>query len=333
MWRLASLFIGDDEVVGIESPRYELISRLVDKNQSQRAVISVVGMGGIGKTTLAKKIYDSQETAHFNCKAWITISQSYKPEELLKKMIKQLSGSDVLPDEGIESLIDKLRGYLSKKRYIIMFDDVWETDFWGSIRHALPKNSDGSRVIITTRSEQVATFCKETSVDHVHELEALSEEKAWELFCKKAFQLDCPPQLKEVSQAIVRKCQGLLLAIAAIGGLLSTKKKDISEWRKFYDGMNSELKRNPNLKSISKILLFSYNDLPHHLKSCFLYFGIMPEDYSIQAGRLIRLWITEGFVEKQNRKTLEEVAEEYLTELIHRRLVLVSTTKIDGYMM
>ncbi|THG21096.1 hypothetical protein TEA_003179 [Camellia sinensis var. sinensis] len=322
MWRLASLFIGDDEVVGIESPRYELISRLVDKNQSQRAVISVVGMGGIGKTTLAKKIYDSQETAHFNCKAWITISQSYKPEELLKKMIKQLSGSDVLPDEGIESLIDKLRGYLSKKRYIIMFDDVWETDFWGSIRHALPKNSDGSRVIITTRSEQVATFCKETSVDHVHELEALSEEKAWELFCKKAFQLDCPPQLKEVSQAIVRKCQGLLLAIAAIGGLLSTKKKDISEWRKFYDGMNSELKRNPNLKSISKILLFSYNDLPHHLKSCFLYFGIMPEDYSIQAGRLIRLWITEGFVEKQNRKTLEEVAEEYLTELIHRRLTL-----------
>ncbi|CAL5415992.1 unnamed protein product [Camellia sinensis] len=333
--RLASLFIGDDEVVGIESPKYELISRLVDQNQSQRAVISVVGMGGIGKTTLAKKVYDNQEVvAHFNCKAWITVSQSYKPEELLKKLIEQLSGIYVLPDEGIESLIVKLRGYLSEKRYVIVFDDVWEIDFWGSIRHALPKNSDGSRVIITTRSEQVATFCKETSVDHVHELEALSEEKAWELFCKKAFQLDfeghCPPELEEVSHAIVRKCQGLPLAIAAIGGLLSTKNKGIAEWQKFYGSMHTELERNPNLTSIRKILLFSYNDLPLYLKSCFLYFGIMPEDYSIRCGRLLRLWIAEGFIEKQNEKTLEEVAEEYLTELIHRRLVQVSTTKFDG---
>ncbi|GMP78389.1 hypothetical protein CsSME_00034319 [Camellia sinensis var. sinensis] len=324
--RLASLFIGDDEVVGIESPKYELISRLVDQNQSQRAVILVVGMGGIGKTTLAKKVYDSQEVvAHFNCKAWITVSQSYKPEELLKTMIKELSGNNVLPllDEGIDSLIAKLRGYLYEKRYVIV-----------SIRHALPKNSEGSRVIITTRSEQVATFCKETSVDHVHELEALSQEKAWKLFCTKAFQLDfgghCPPELEEVSQAIVRKCQGLPLAITAISGLLSTKNKSISEWQKFYGSMNLELERNPKLKSISKILLFSYNDLPHPLKSCFLYFGIMPEDYSISYGRLNRLWIAEGFVEEQNGKTLEEVTEEYLTELIHRHLALVSTTKFDG---
>ncbi|CAL5414922.1 unnamed protein product [Camellia sinensis] len=187
MWRdprLASLFVGDVEVVGIESPKYELLSRLVDQNHSQRAMISVVGMGGIGKTTVAKRVYDSQEVvAHFNSKAWITVSQSYKPEELLKKMIEQLSGIYVLPDEGIESLIVKLRGYLSEKRY-------------------------------------VATFCKEMSMDHVHQLEALSEEKAWELFCKKAFHLDseghCPPELEEVSHAIVRKSQGLPLAIAAI---------------------------------------------------------------------------------------------------------------------
>ncbi|KAL7209146.1 hypothetical protein ACSBR1_030817 [Camellia fascicularis] len=308
---------------------YELISRLVDQNQSQRVVISVVGMGGIGKTTLAKKVYDSQEVAaHFNYKAWITVSQSYKSEELLKTMIKQLSGNNVLPDEGIDSLIAKLKGYLYEKRYVVVFDDVWQSDFWRSIRHALPKNNKGSRVIITTRSEQVAAFCKETSMDQVHKLGALSEEKAWELFCQKAFQLDfgghCPLELEKISHEIVRKCEGLPVAIVAIGGLLSTKNKAISEWQKFYDSMSTELERNSNLTSIRKKFSFSYNDLPHHLKSCFLYFGIILEDYSIKCGRLIRLF------EEQKGKTMEEVAEEYLNELIHRRLVLVSTTKFDG---
>ncbi|CAL5347913.1 unnamed protein product [Camellia sinensis] len=320
MWhdpRLASLFIGDDEVVGIESPKYELISRLVDQNQSQRAVISVVGMGGIGKTTFAKKVYDSQEmVAHFNCKAWVTVSQLCKPEELLKTMIKELLGIYVLLDEGIESLIVKLREYLSEKRYVIVFDDVWETGFWGSMRHALPKNSEGSRIIITTRKEQVAAFCTETSVDHVHELQPLSQEKAWKLLCTKAFQLDfgviVPLSWRKYHKQLLESVKG------------------ISEWQKFYGSMNSELERNLELKSISKILLFSYNDLSHHLKSCFLYLGIMPEDYSIKVGRLIWLWIAEGFVEEQNGKTLEEVAEEYLTELIHRRLVLMSITKFDG---
>ncbi|GMP78440.1 hypothetical protein CsSME_00034362 [Camellia sinensis var. sinensis] len=294
-------------------------------------------MGGIGKTTLAKKVYDSQEVvAHFNCKAWITVSQSYKPQELLKTMIKQLLGKDVLtlPDEGIDSLITKLRGYLLEKKYIIMFDDVWQIDFWGSIRHALPQNSKGNTVIITRRTEQVAAFCKESSVDHVHELQAMSEEKAWELFCMKAFQLDfgghCPLELEKISHEIVRKCEGLPLAIGAIGGLLSTKNKIISEWQKFYDSMGTELERNPKLTSIRKILLSIYNDLPQYLKSCFLYFGVMPEDYSIEGERLIRLWIAEGFVEEQKGKTLEEVAEEYLIELIHRRLVQVSRTKSDG---
>ncbi|GMP78402.1 hypothetical protein CsSME_00034332 [Camellia sinensis var. sinensis] len=334
--RESSLYIPDDEIVGIESPKYELIGRLLAQEDQSQAVISVVGMGGIGKSTLAKQVYDSQAVrSHFHCRAWITVSQSYKPEELLKTTMNELLRSNCLPllDEGIESLIVKLRGYLSEKRYVIVFDDVWETDFWGSIRDALPKNSEGSRVIITTRSEQVATFFKETSVDHVHELEALSEEKAWQLFCKKAFRRDfgvCPPELEKVSLKIVRKCEGLPLAIVAIGGLLSIKKKVISKWQKFYDSMGIELETNPHFEILKRILLLSYQDLPQHLKSCLLYFGIIPEKYSITRGRLIRLWIAERFVEEKQGTTLEEVAEGYLNELTQRRLLQVSESKLYG---
>ncbi|CAL5414043.1 unnamed protein product [Camellia sinensis] len=310
------LYIEDDEIVGIESPKYELIGRLLEKKDQSQAVISVVGMRGIGKTTLAKNVYNSQEVAaHFDCKAWVSISQSYKLEELLKTMIEQLSRNNLLPlpDEGTDSLIAKLRGYLYEKKYVIVFDDVWQIGFWGSIRHALPQNSKGSRVIITTCNEQVAAFCKGSSIA----LQSLSKEKAWQLFCKNAFQ------------------RGLPLAIVAIGGLLSTKNKVLSEWQKFYDTMGIELERNLELEgnpclTIVKLLLLSYQDLPHRLKSCLLYFDIIPEKYPMTRGRLIRLWIAERFVEEKQGTTLEEVAEAYLNEPTQRRLLRVSESKLYG---
>ncbi|CAL5416993.1 unnamed protein product [Camellia sinensis] len=141
------LYIEDDENVGIESPKYELIGRLLAKEDQSQAVISVVGMRGISKTTLVKNVYNSQEVAaHFDCKVLVSVSQSYKLEELLKTMIEQLSRNNVLPlpAEGTDSLIAKLRGYLYEKKYVIVFDDVWKIGFWGSIRHALPQNSKGS---------------------------------------------------------------------------------------------------------------------------------------------------------------------------------------------
>ncbi|XP_059630338.1 disease resistance protein RPM1-like [Cornus florida] len=133
--------------------------------------------------------------------------------------------------------------------------------------------------------------------------------------------------LKEFSLKIVRKCEGLPLAIVAISGLLSTKNKIVSEWEKFYSSLSFELQRSPHLTSIRKIILLSYYDLPYYLKSCFLYLSIIPEDFSICRGRLIRLWIAEGFVKPERGKTLEEVAEEYLTELIRRSLVQVTKLK------
>nr|XP_028962475.1 disease resistance protein RPM1-like [Malus domestica] len=337
--RVASLFIKEAEIVGIESARDEL-TRLLVEGATRREVISVVGMGGLGKTTLAKKVYDQPKVmAHFDCYAWITVSQSYRVEDLLRTVIKKFYSSrkERFPEEidtmDEESLISTSREYLQQKRYIVVFDDVWKVDFWGAIEHALPDN-EGGRIIITTRIQDVANFCKRSCFVHVHHLQHLPPNKAWKLFCRKAFQFElegkCPEELEELSLNIVKRCEGLPLAIVSVGGLLSTKAKVVSEWQKLYNSLSSELESNPHLTSLTRILSLSYHHLPYYLKSCVLYFGIFPEDYSVSCIRLVRLWIAEGFVKPKMGKTLEEVGEEYLMELIHRSLVQVSEVYIDG---
>ncbi|XP_050152728.1 disease resistance protein RPM1-like [Malus sylvestris] len=337
--RVASLFIEQAEIVGIESTRDELTGLLVEE-APRRKVISVVGMGGLGKTTLAKKVYDQPKVmAHFDCYAWITVSQSYRVEDLLRTVIKKfyISRKELFPEEidtmDEESLISTAREYLQQKRYVVVFDDVWKVDFWGAIEHALPDNK-GGRIIITTRIQGVANFCRRSCFVHVHHLQHLPPNKAWELFCRKAFQFElegkCPEDLEELSLNIVKRCEGLPLAIVSIAGLLSTKAKVVSEWQKLYNSLSSELESNPHLTSLTRIISLSYHHLPYYLKSCVLYFGIFPEDYSVSCIRLVRLWIAEGFVKPKRGKTLEEVAEEYLTELIHKSLVQVSQVWIDG---
>ena len=332
--RVTSLFIEEAEIVGIESPKGELINWLV-AGAAERTVISVVGMGGLGKTTLAKNVYDNNKVVErFVCRAWITVSQSFKMEMVLQNMIKKFYEAMKEPiPEGMDamdeiSLIGLLKKYLEDKRYAIVFDDVWRLEFWRFIKYVLPENKRGSRVVITTRNVEVGCAITESRFHHVHNLQPLLPESSWELFCKKAFQGSCcPSELKKISIDIVKRCAGLPLAIVAIGGALSTKQKNELEWQKFNDSLGSQLETNPHLESITKILSLSYNDLPHFLKPCFLYCAVFPEDYSINCAKLIRLWVAEGFVKGEKGVSLEHRAEEYLNELIHRSLVQLS--KVD----
>ncbi|PON37336.1 NB-ARC domain, LRR domain containing protein [Parasponia andersonii] len=337
--RKDSRFLKETEVVGIEYARDEVIG-VLKGGFPRRTVISVVGMGGLGKTTLAHQIYDHVK-GDFDCHAWIEVSQSYDKVKLLVDLMKKFykARDESIPeemgtiDEG--TVTTKLRDYLQGKRYIVVFDDVWDTNFWGHIKNALPDSGEKSgRVLITTRHVEVANFCKTSSFVHIHHLQPLPPEKAWELFCNKAFQYEfegtCPTDLDKLSREIVERCQGLPLAIVVIAGLLSTKNKTVDEWRKLLTSLSSELESNEHLTSITKILSLSYNDLPYYLKSCYLYFGIFPEDYSIRFRRLIRLWIAEGFVKGKKDKAAKVVAEEYLLELINRSLIQVSEVEFDG---
>ncbi|KAI5409157.1 disease resistance protein RPM1 [Lathyrus oleraceus] len=338
--RLAALYMEESEVLGFEEPRKRLIDWMV-KGRDERTVVSVVGMGGQGKTTLAKKVFDSKDLVrHFDSRVWITVSQSYNVEDLLREMLIKFSKEkgDGAPrdisqmDRG--SLTEQVRNYLHQKRYIVVFDDVWSVHFWDDIQFAVIDNKKGSRIFITTRNQNVVVSCKISSFTEMLELQPLTQEQSLELFNKKAFKFDydgcCPKELTAIANEIVQKCNGLPLAIVAIGGLLSTREKTGFEWHRFRENLSLELKKDANLIGIKEILGLSYDDLPYYLKSCLLYFAIYPEDYVVRSKTVIRHWIAEGFVKEERGKTLEEVAEGYLTELIHRNLVQVSSLRYDG---
>ncbi|KAK7387141.1 hypothetical protein VNO78_27675 [Psophocarpus tetragonolobus] len=336
--RMDPLFIQEDEVVGFEGPMV-ILKNWLTEGQQQRTVISVVGMAGLGKTTLAKQVFDKVHN-EFECHALITVSQSYTVEGLLRDMMNKLCKEKMEnPPYDVSSmdrmsLIEEVRNRLHNKRYVVLFDDVWTETFWDDIELALIDDKNGSRVLITTRLEKVSEFCKKSSLVEVHMLQPLSKEKSLELLCKKAFGYGfdgcCPKEYEDVGLKIVIKCGCFPLAIVAIGGLLNRKCKTVLEWQQFSQNPSFELERNSELNSVTKILSLSYDDLSYNLRSCLLYFGMYPEDYEVKSGRLIRQWIAEGFVKHEPGKTLEEAAEQYLKELITRSLVQVSSVTTDG---
>ncbi|XP_058111986.1 disease resistance protein RPM1-like [Magnolia sinica] len=252
-------------------------------------------------------------------------------------MIKQFLEANKDPSpQGVDAmtqveLIQVLRSYLQNKRYVLVLDDVWGTHVWNLIRNGLPNSECGSRVMITTRKGDVASSSCVGLSDHIYNLQPLHPREAWSLFCKKTFyshdENSCPPELEKLSQCFVDKCRGLPLAIVTLGSLLSIKDKTYVEWEMIHRSVRSELENDDNLRSMMKIFLLSLNDLPYYLKSCFLYLSIFPEDYAIKRMKLIRLWIAEGFVERNECRSTEEVAESYLNALIARNLVLVARQK------
>ncbi|RWR73999.1 disease resistance protein RPM1-like protein [Cinnamomum micranthum f. kanehirae] len=290
-------FIPDEEIVGIDEYKDFLIRELTDE-RPERVVVAVVGMGGLGKTTLVTKVYDSPQVKnHFECHAWITVSRSYKVDDLMRNMIKELYESN---KEAVPDGIDKMKGghlvqtvidYLQNKRYVIVLDDVWETIDWNHIRVAFPNNRCGSRIMLTTRIRDVALSFE---AENILFLEPLGEDDAWLLFCNRAFlNKSCPPELEPYAKSLVQKCEGLPLAIVTIGGLMLTKEKSGLEWRKIENSLSWQLSNNKKMGGMKNILLLGFDDLPYNLKYCFLYCGLLPQDSQIQEAILISLWVAE----------------------------------------
>ncbi|XP_058112954.1 putative disease resistance protein At1g50180 [Magnolia sinica] len=332
-WREKRVPIAEEaDVVGVEDETKTLVGRLIE-GDARCAVISITGMGGIGKTTLAKKLYNNINVKkNFDFHAWVSVSQEHRLREIFLSILKSL-GQDERETTPEEDLPKQLYESLEGKKYLVVIDDIWTRDAWNGLVSAFPDRQKGSRVLLTTRKEEIAKYADAQSTPH--KMHFLNESESWVLLCKKTLPGNlappCLPNLEELGGKIVAKCGGLPLAIAVIGGVLSRKEKSVNEWYKVLTSLEWHL--NESEDAISGILALSYHDLPYYLKFCFLYFGAFPEDNEIYVGDLIKLWIAEGFVQQRGEEELEDVAEDYVEELINRSMIQVAQRNSNGTAM
>ncbi|XP_059652648.1 putative disease resistance protein At3g14460 [Cornus florida] len=310
--------IDESDVYGRDYDKEKIIELLLSDNtiRNQIHVIPIVGMGGVGKTTIAQFVYnDPRVDQNFDMKAWVCVSDEFDVSLTTKRIVKAVSTSaDV--DNDLNQLQMMLKQNLAGKKFLLVLDDVWIENAldWENLNKPFKAGAQESRIIITTRSNNVARVM---GTIHSHHLDQLPFEDCWSLFAKLAFVNEdymAHPELVRIGREIVKKCRGLPLAIKSIGGILRSKL-DIDEWEYLLKSEIWGLKES----NILPALRLSYHYLPSHLKRCFAYCSIFPKDYNFDKEKLIRIWIAVDLVQQpKNNMLLEDAGKDYFRELLSR---------------
>ncbi|CBI25483.3 unnamed protein product, partial [Vitis vinifera] len=333
----------DEDTVGVEGNVKILVEQLVDPDK-RCSVVSIWGMGGLGKTTLAKKVYHHGAVRrHFDCFAWSSVSQQFNiravvQEILFKFMPPSPEQRKEIEKMGENEVLKRVYRIQEEKKCLVILDDVWTTEAWDMLRPAFPLQKVGSKILLTTRNKAVASHADPQGF--LYQPKCLTEEESWELLQRRAFLRNdngTDPtinNMEEVGKEMARYCGGLPLAVVVLGGLLATNHT-LYDWERIHRNIKSYLMRGKdNYKQqdsgVSDVLALSFQDLSYHLKSCFLYLAHFPEDYEIRTKSLVRMWVAEGIISKVGEQTLEDVAEGYLDELIQRCMVQVGRTGSNG---
>uniref|UniRef100_A0A0E0MI38 AAA+ ATPase domain-containing protein n=1 Tax=Oryza punctata TaxID=4537 RepID=A0A0E0MI38_ORYPU len=296
----------------------KLVRQVLTHKKKKAYKLAIVGTGGIGKTTLAQKVFNDQKLkGSFDKHAWICVSQDYSPASVLGQLLRTIE-VEHRQEESIGELQSKLESAIKDKSFFLVLDDLWQSDVWTNLLR-IPLHSAATGIIlITTRQDTVA---REIGVEEAHRIDLMSPAVGWELLWKSMNIQDEKKvqNLRDVGIEIVQKCGGLPLAIKVIARVLASKDKTENEWKKILAKNVWSMAKLP--KEIRGALYLSYDDLPEHLKQCFLYCIVYPEDWTIRRDELIRMWVAEGFVEVHTDQLLEDTAEEYYYELISRNLL------------
>ncbi|XP_065026336.1 putative disease resistance protein RGA3 [Musa acuminata AAA Group] len=325
----------EEDIVGeqIEEAADDLINRMLENTEQKCRVFGIVGMGGIGKTTLASKIYnDGRIKANFPIQKWLYISKDYSEIKLLRKLIRcagDETKAESFEEDNRAELEPKLASLLTKNLFLVL-DDVWSPNVWTDfLRKPLSKGVGSSTILVTTRNETVLRGMKA----YMHRAEKMDDNSGWMLLGKTVFEAgeeDDMRRLEEVGRKIVRKCDGLPLAIKAIAGVLISKDRSTAEWEQVLE--NDAWSTNRQIdEEVPRALHLSYEDLPSHLKQCFLYCSFFMWKV-FHYKDIIQFWVAEGLIVEAGGRLMEDVAEEYYWELVLRNVVQVVPSSIKKSM-
>ncbi|KAM4102703.1 hypothetical protein ACJW30_06G021700 [Castanea mollissima] len=318
-------FVHPLEVIGREHDKENIVKHLMNVVDGQNVlVIPIVGIGGLGKTLLAKLVFnDARVVEHFELQFWVCVSDYFILKQLLVKILRSIpdeSCNENWNDLDEEHLQNHLRNVLDGRKFLLVLDDVWNTDRnkWIELRNLLMGGANGSKILVTTRSPGVAYMMGTMSP---YNLKGLPHEECMSLFVKWAFEdreeSTQHANLVKIGDEIVQKCKGVPLAVKSLGSLLYSKL-DEKDWKFVGDNEIWKLERKEG--DILSVLQLSYNLMPSYLKECFAYCSLYPKDYIFISMDLIQLWMAHDSIQKspnENRE-LEDIGNQYIDELYSR---------------